>query len=277
MSFPSFFSEIRLFKRIVGVAVLLLTFTATELCSAAEVTFSGNYSLQLPGDWAAKEQEDKSVIGVGPGEVSFQATVYRVNSSPENFMAQTLRLTEKKPGFALIEKISLKTNPDRKAQRVRYEVDGPKGREAFVKYYFQIVEKQVVILIFQLPNFSSKSVKSDIEAIFNSVKVTTPAGQDDSWLTTPAEGSKRDSKATRGQDPKIAGTYVMEEESGNYIVLKADGTFSGQAGGKPLTGTYTRDGATIQVTFSGGRKTATLRLDKESLIDPESKRWVKKQ
>jgi hypothetical protein len=274
MSLPFTFAAPPVFGRVFGAAVLLLALSAPGLCFAAEKTFSDTYSVELPAGWTGDLQKDKSLMGAGPGGVSFGFKAYPSDVSPAEYVEKALANTEKRPGYKLIEKTAVKTSPDRKALRIRYQTDGPKGTESLVKFYFQLVDKEVVILLFQLPNFSSASAKNDIEAIFNSVKVATAAGQEDSWATPSPDKSKESSKTTGADYSEIAGKYVSSQRSSDYILLKADGTFSFQISGESGSSTYTRNGGTITLKF--GDDPDDAKLEKDALVDSSGKRWVKK-
>lgn len=187
MSFPFFFSDVRLSTRIAGAAVLVFALAAPELCSAAEKTFGGNYSVQLPAGWSGELQEDKSLIGQNADGITFGFKAYPSDISPEEYMAKALGNTEKRAGYKLIEKGPVKSSGGRKAQLLRYQTDGKNGPEIAVKYYFQLVDKEVVVLLFSwVASAITKSPKADIETIFDSVKVATAAGKDDSWLNSDA-------------------------------------------------------------------------------------------
>ncbi len=183
MSLPFLFSGRPPAVRTLCLAVVLLTLSATERCSAAEVTFGGrdfpplhNYSLQLPASWTVQPQKDKSSgadLGAhGPPGVSLSAFVVSNVLSPEAIMEKMITgsLEKKEPGYKLLEKGSLKNNAGQQAHFVRYQRDATSGF-VWVDYYFQLAEKEVVILVFSFPSGDSTSVKSVIEAIFNSVKV----------------------------------------------------------------------------------------------------------
>ena len=146
---------------------------------AAEVIFGGrdfpplhNYSLQLPASWTVQPQEDKSLGAHGPPGVSLSAFVISTVLSPEENMEKIITgsLQKKEPGYKVLEKGSLKNNASQQAHFVRYQRDATSGF-VWVDYYFQLADKEVVILVFSFPSGDSKSVKSVIEAIFNSVKV----------------------------------------------------------------------------------------------------------
>lgn len=222
----------------VGAAALLIAFFATNVCSAAEATFSGNYSVQLPGGWKADGQADKSVIGQGPEGVSFGFKAYPSDISPEEYMEKALANTEKRPGYKLIEKGPIKSGGGPKAQLLRYELDSPKGREVVAKYYFQLVEKQVVVLLFSwLSGVPAKSPKSDIEAIFNSVKVVSADGADESWLSSesPAAGTPRTSAAPPAPPgPKTSSTPVTFATN---CSVELPAGWTGKASGKHIEAT----------------------------------------
>jgi hypothetical protein len=177
---PSFFfSKIRLSRRVISFTAILLAFSTAELCSAAEATFGpgDRYSLQLPADWTAK-QNDKSLAASGPPFVELNAYVVSTEHSPEQSMAKVVTdILEKKPGFKLLEKGSVKTNAGRQANFIRYQRRAA-SELVWVDYYFQLAEKEVVRLVFAFRGADSESAKRDIEAILNSVKVATTAGRD---------------------------------------------------------------------------------------------------
>lgn len=240
MSLPFRFHRSCLSGRMASAAALLIALFATEVCSAAEMTFSGNYSVQLPAGWKADAQEDKSVIGQGPDGVSFGFKAYPSDISPEDYMEKALGNTEKRPGYKLIEKGAVKSGAGRKAHLLRYELDSPKGREVVAKYYFQLVEKQVVVLLFSwLSGVPTKSPKSDIEAIFDSVKVGPASSQDDSWLTTPEEKSKESSKATGGAPPAPTGpkTSASLVTFATNCSVELPAGWTGKASGKHIEAT----------------------------------------
>jgi hypothetical protein len=72
----------------------------------------------------------------------------------------------------------------------------------------------------------------------------------------------------------MAGTSVNNKWSTDFILLKADGTFSLQQRGASLTGTYTPNGAAITFKFSDGDG-GSAKLDKDT-VDQDGDRWVKK-
>ncbi|MEY2562259.1 MAG: hypothetical protein QOH88_452 [Verrucomicrobiota bacterium] len=279
MSFPFFFGVSRPFGRtIVGAVVLLLLVSAAEICSATEVTFGGNCSFELPPGWTQKSREDKSsFLAEGPGGVRLLVKSGESTYSLEEMLAQNLSVFEKKPGFKVLDKGSLTTKAGLKAQLLRYQTDRNNVPETTANYYLQLADKHIAIFVFMLPPGSgpSKSYRSDIEAIVNSVKSASAASDDDSWLTKPAEKSKGDSKAPSSDDSKIAGKYVLAGGGGDYMELKADGTFSFQMRGESGTGTYVRNGATITLKFTD-TDTDDAKLDKDVLIGKDGSRWVKK-
>ena len=193
MSLPFLFSGRSSLVRTLGLAVLLLTLSATERCAAAEVTFGGprpmqrpefaplhNYSLQLPANWTVQPREDRSVgadlAAHGPPGVSLSAFLISTVLSPEANMEKVITGTlEKKPGYKFLEKGSLKNNPGQQAYFVRYQHDGASGF-VWVDYHIQLAEKEIVILVFSYPSADSQSGKSVIEAIVNSLKIVAASG-----------------------------------------------------------------------------------------------------
>ena len=65
-------------------------------------------------------------------------------------------------------------------------------------------------------------------------------------------------------DGGVTGTYVNEKS--DFITLNANGTLSGQDGGRPFTGIYTRDGEIIKIRVP--HKVVTGKLYKDALIVP---------
>ncbi len=275
MILPSLAGPVRSSLRLVVATFLpLLVLSPVEICFAAEVTLADKYSVQLPEAWEVTLKEKKYLAGDGPGGVVFSVGVRASDQSPEGLMEKDLgEILEKKPGYKLIQKGPVQTSAGGKAQFIRYQESRPNGSAANVEYFLQLAEKEIVLLRFTLPDFSSTSAKSEIEAIFNSIKFVTAAGPEDSWLTPPSDKSKESSKATGAGDSEIAGKYVSTQQSSDYIILKADGTFSYQIGGESGTSTYTRNGATITLKF--GDDPDDAKLEKDALVDASGKRWVR--
>jgi hypothetical protein len=256
--------------RIVVAVAFLLALCSTRFCSAAEVSFGGNYSLQLPASWTAKPGKDKAIVG-GTRGVNFSANAFPTKQSPEEIMENAIGLTEKKAGYKLIEKGSVKSSAGLTASLFRFQLE--EGGPAFmgVNYYFRVGENDVVALVFGIASDTPKSIKSEIEAIFNSVKMVSAPAAEDSWLSKPAEKSQKPSKTSGGEDSDIAGRYV---KGSDYMELKGDGTFTFQMRGDSGAGTYTRKGATITFDFSGDKDDA--KLDKDGFVDAQGGHWVKK-
>jgi hypothetical protein len=274
-------SAVRSTLRIVATTLpVLLILSPAESCLAAEVTFgpAGEYSMQLPPGWTAKPQKDnKSFTVEGPGGVVLLAYAGGSTYSLEEMVEKNLADLGKKPGFKVLDRGPLTTKAGLKAHLLRYQWDRNNVPETTANYYVRLADTQVAVLVFVVPSSSGppKSYRSDIESIVNSVKLASAAGDGDSWLTTPAEKSKGDSKVTGSDDSKIAGKYVNASGGSDYMELKADGTFSFQMRGESGTGTYTRNGATITFKFSDG-DTDDAKLEKDVLVGTDGSRWVKK-
>ena len=156
--------------RVLPLAVLLLGLGAIEPCTAAEVTVGG-YSLQLPEGWEVQGQDAKSLAAGEPGGMSLNAFAISTVLSPEENMQKMITDNlEKKPGYKFLEKGSVKNSAGNQGCFVRYQRDATSGR-VWVDYYFQVADKQILILVFGYPGANSTSVKGVIETIFNSVKV----------------------------------------------------------------------------------------------------------
>ena len=268
---------LRLSRRIAGAAVCLFALAFTDLCSAATATFGpGNkYSIELPDTWTAQLQKDQSLGANGSGGLTLNAFIGSTETSPEALMEKIItRSTEKKAGYKLIEKGTVKTKAGREAHLHRYQLDAKVGTEVWVDYYFQLAEQEVVILVFAFPSDAPKSIRGEIEAILNSVKVASAAGSDDSWLTAPPDKPKESSKAAGAGDSEIAGKYVSTQQSSDYIILKADGTMSYEISGESGTGTYTRKGA-MTITLKFGDDADDAKLEKDTIVDAGGKRWVR--
>ena len=254
-----------------AAAAFLFVFSLTALCSGAEATFSDNYVVQLPAGWPGDLQSDKSLTGQTPDDVGFGFKAYPSDITAEEYVGKALANTEKRPGFKLIEKGAVKNSAGQTAQFLRYQTDEKKGPQIFVKYYLQLLDKEVVVLLFTWPASHAKPPKTEVQATFNSVKARPAAAQEDSWLSKPAEKSSKDSKTTGGEDSDIAGRYV---KGSDYMELKGDGTFTYQMRGDSGAGTYTRKGTTI--TFKFGADNDDAKLEKDGFVDTQGGHWVKK-
>lgn len=258
--------------RLSGAAIFFFSFAATEVCSAAEMTFSDKYSVQLPAGWTGEKKPDGSVIGQSPADVGFGFKAYPSDIPPDEYMEKAIENTAKRPGYKLLEKGPAKSSANHKAHILRYQLDDPKGPRLYAKYYFQLAEKEVVVLLFSWPTGLAKSPKSDIETIFDSVKLATNSAQEETWGAAPAEKQKPSPKFGGGEDSKLAGRYV---NGSDYIELKGDGTFSFQITGESGAGTYTRKGTTVTLKFSDS-DSDDAKLEKDALVDNGGKRWVRK-
>jgi hypothetical protein len=264
---------VRLTPRLVATAAFLLALSLTALGSAAEATFGGHYTVQLPSSWTSRlDPTDNSLGANGPGEVSLNAMVATTETAPEALMEKiSTKSEEKKAGYKLLEKGTVTSNSGHKANLHRYQLDAKDGPQMWIDYYFQLTPKEVVLLVFAFPMNSSTPPKKEIQAIFDSVKLsTTTTSNDESWGTKPTE-KPQDPKTTAGESSDLAGRYV---KGSDYMELKSDGTFTYQMRGDSGAGTYTRKGATI--TFKFGDDKDDAKLDKEGFVDAQGGHWLKK-
>jgi hypothetical protein len=260
-------------RRIAAAGAFLLALSLAGLCSAAEVAFGGHYTVQLPNGWTSKLDPTDNTLGAnGPGELTLNAMVATTETPPEALMEKiATRSTEKKAGYKLLEKGVVTSTSGHKAHMHRYQLAAKDGPQMWIDYYFQLTEKEVVVLVFAFPMNSSVPPKKEIQAMFDSVKVATTTSKEDSWLSKPAEKSQKPSKTSGGEDSDITGRYV---KGSDYMELKGDGTFTFQMRGDSGAGTYTRKGATITFDFSGDKDDA--KLDKDGFVDAQGGHWVKK-
>lgn len=198
---PSLSTAVRSSHRIVATTLLaLLVFSPVESCFAAEATLAAKYSLQLPEGWKAPIQSKTELDSEGPGKAKLWAGVFETDKPVEEVNADEIIGINSKAGYKVIERGAVKHSSGSKAQLSRFQV-GSEGQTIGVAYSLRLTPKEVVMLVVVMPAESVKIAKSDIQAIFNSIKpVAAASGADDSWLTTPAEKPKKDSKLPRDAD-----------------------------------------------------------------------------
>ncbi|MEY2562258.1 MAG: hypothetical protein QOH88_451 [Verrucomicrobiota bacterium] len=270
MIFSLLSSAVRSSLRVVATTLLaLVVLSPVESCFAAEVTLAGKYSLELPDGWTAPIESKTELEGKGPGKAELWAGIFETDKPVEEVNADEIIGMNSEAGYKVIERGIVKHSSGSKAQLSRFQL-GTEGQIVGVAYTLRLTPKEVVMLVVRMPAESMKTARSDIQAIFNSIKPTAASGAEDTWLTKPAE-SKGDSKSTSGENSNIAGTYASDKLS---MLLKADGTFVAQDRGKSLTGTYTRDGTTLRFKDSNG-ETFRLKFEGEALVTPEGSRLIK--
>ena len=202
-------------RRLVAATVVLFALSFAALCSAAEATFGPgrHYSVQLPDGWVSKLDEKDNTLGAnGPGRVTLNAMVATTETSPEALRDKiTTRSTEKKAGYKLLEKGTATSKSGHKAHVHRYQLDSNDGPQMWIDYYFQLAQKEVVLLVFAFPMDSAKPPKKEIEAILDSVKVVTTANKDESWTDSsaePAASPRTNTDPPAPAGPKASGTAV---------------------------------------------------------------------
>lgn len=73
---------------------------------------------------------------------------------------------------------------------------------------------------------------------------------------------------------RIAGKYISEKRSANYLELKSDGTLFLQEGRTAVTGEYEVNGKEITMKFSVGLA-AKGTIEGNTIIDKDGIRWTK--
>ena len=212
-------SSLRVFT---AILLTVLVLSPVDSCVAKEVTLAGKYSMQLPDGWTAPVQSKTELEGVGPGKAELWAGVFETDKPVGEVQADEIIGLNGKAGYKVIERGAVKHSSGSTAQLSRFQWGSDGKTIGGAAYSLRLAPKEVVMLVVQAPMESVKTVKNDIQAIFNSIKPATATGStEDSWLTTPAEESKGDSKATGGKNssmgstaptaataPKTAGTRV---------------------------------------------------------------------
>lgn len=258
----------------VSAALTLFALSFTELTAAAEETFGPNrhYSVQLPQGWVSTLDEKDNTLGAtGPGSVTLNAMVATTQTSPEGLMEKIITNSEqKKAGYKLLEKGTVTSKSGHKAHLHRYQLDSKDGPQMWIDYFFQLTDKEVVVLVFAFPMNSATPPKKEIQSMFDSVKVTANASKDESW--TDSNSSSADSKPASRENSDLAGTYAGGNQT---MTLKPDGTFVAKDENKSFTGTYTRSGAILKFTDSHG-ETFRLEIDQGALLNSDGTRLVKK-
>jgi hypothetical protein len=150
-----------------------MVLSPSEFSFAGEVTFGlkGNYSLQLPEGWTAKPTKDGTLSAKGPVGPWLKAAIFESERTAEGLMDMLVtEVTAKKPGYKFLEKGSRKSSAGHNAYLFRFRLEEKKSTE-WVEYYFQLAEKEVVLLSFAFRTGTGDSFKGDIDSIFNSVKI----------------------------------------------------------------------------------------------------------
>lgn len=161
---------------------------ASATCAAGKLTPfpDPRYSVEIPEGWATTPAEDGTLKGLGPDGVTFRAAP---NDSPETVeavLADYLETYQAKPGYALVEKGSVKTADRRGGEVAVCDYDAKKGRTRVVTACFPGVDGQMMIFIWGGPAQAVQAQKPAIVSTFTSFKVNAPAG----FADAPAPAGK---------------------------------------------------------------------------------------
>ena len=110
-----------------------------------------------------------------------------------------------------------------------------------------------------LANSTLKEVQATIEQVF---EIVPPRQPPPVRPLAPSAGELR-----------VPSVYVSAQASADQIQFKADGTFSLQEGGQAYQGTFSTNGKIVELSISGGPKTAAT-IQGNDLTDSSGQTWI---